>query len=421
MNTAGVAEDFPLPGNRYAFGVSWDAVPGRPAIDIDLQCVVVDNRGQIIDCVYYNNLKAVNAITHSGDEPTGAASGIDELVWVNIPKLPDKAAVLVFVVAAYSGGQLKDVANGKLHVLEENARNEVARFDMEQSAGAVDVVGAMFRSDSGWALRIIDEPAQQGQHFMDILPLLADVIRVFIPNAPRRQKVAFAMEKGAVMDLPRDLGSITVGLGWDTDCGECDLDVSAVLLDSNGAEVETVFFGRLESEEHGVKHTGDNLTGEGDHDDEQIIVNLSSVGPRVNQIVFVINIYTPRVTFQQVANPYCRVVDNTSAGELCRYSLAEAGSESGLIVSKIGREAGGRWGFHALGLPCRGRTYKDSLPQIMQICQQDTRKLMARGGTTDFSTIQAPVAKTMRPECPTLFATAGQGVQEWWANSHLLH
>merc|ERR1711907_548967 len=87
---------------------------------------------------------------------------------------------------------------------------------------------------------------------------------------------------------------------------------------------------------------------------------------------------TPRVTFQQVANPYCRVVDNTSAGELCRYSLAEAGSESGLIVSKIGREAGGRWGFHALGLPCRGRTYKDSLPQLRAACSVKTSSLLLR-------------------------------------------
>lgn len=297
-----------------------------------------------------------------------------------------------------------DVANGKLHVLEDNTRNEVARFDMEQSSGAVDVVSAMFRSSSGWSLWIIDEPAQDGQHFMDILPLLSDVIRVFLPDAPRRHKVAFAMQKGSIMDLPMDLSSITIGLGWDTDCGEVDLDVSAVLLDSKGDVLETVFFGRLESLEHGIKHTGDNLTGEGDNDDEQITVNLSAVGSCVSQIVFVINIYTARTTFQQVANPYCRVVDNSISSELCRYSLAEAGCGVGLIVSKIARKAGGRWGFHALGLPCCGRTYKDSLPEIKRSCQQDTRKLMDRGGTTDFSSAQGPHdVKAFR--APTLLAS----------------
>merc|ERR1712232_620411 len=100
------------------------------------------------------------------------------------------------------------------------------------------------------------------------------------------------MEKGTVFDLPSDLGRITVGLGWDVDDGEVDLDVSAVLLDAATQFLEAVFFGRLESEEHGIKHTGDNLTGEGDGDDEQIVLNLDSIGPRVQMVYFVVNIYT---------------------------------------------------------------------------------------------------------------------------------
>merc|ERR1712039_991930 len=122
---------------------------------------------------------------------------------------------------------------------------------------------------------------------------LSEVIRSFIPRAPQRQKVAFAMEKGAILDLPQAMESITIGLGWDTDDGEVDLDVSAVLLDSNGVEVEAVFFGNLESVSHGVVHTGDNLTGEGEGDDEQITAGLMTIGRQVVQIVFVINIYTP--------------------------------------------------------------------------------------------------------------------------------
>merc|ERR1712232_1365546 len=143
----------------------------------------------------------------------------------------------------------------------------------------------------------------------DILPLLADTVRSFIPHAPKRQKVAFAMEKGGVLDLPMSLGQMTVGLGWDVDEGEVDLDVSAVLLDKDGNDVEAIFFGRLESEEHGIRHTGDNLTGEGDGDDEQIVVNLESIGTLVQQVFFVVNIYSPGKTFQKVAEPYCRVVD----------------------------------------------------------------------------------------------------------------
>jgi tellurium resistance protein TerZ len=328
-------------------------------------------------------MKAVRAITHSGDETTGERSGIDEQVWCNMKKLPANVSVLIFVVAAYTGGQLKDVANGTLHILEESQRNEIARFEMERSTGSVDVVAAMFRGAGGvWALRVIDEPARQGQHFMDILPLLADVVRIFIPTAPKKQKVAFAMEKGGVLDMPQDLNAITVGLGWDVNDGEVDIDVSAVLMTPDGTEVETVFFGNLTSVKHGIEHTGDNLTGAGDGDDEQIIVGLDKIGPAVQQVIFVVNIYTPRKSFVQVANPYCRAVDNSSGSELCRYSLREAGNGNGLIVSKLAREAGNRWGFHALGLPCSGRTYKDSMAAIRQVCHQDTRRLMAHSMST---------------------------------------
>merc|ERR1712151_1075582 len=133
---------------------------------------------------------------------------------------------------------------------------------------------------------------------------------------------------------------------------------------------------------------GDNLTGEGDGDDEQIIVHLDRIGSKVQQVYLVVNIYTPQRTFQQVAEPFCRIVDDASGSELCRYSLRDAGHESGLIIAKIAREAGGRWGFHALGLPCRGRTYKDSLPQIRRVCEVKTHSLMLRSqSTSSFSNI----------------------------------
>jgi len=253
----------------------------------------------------------------------------------------------------------------------------------------------------------VSEMVQEGRHFMDVLPQLSGVIRSFLSHAPQKQKVAFAMEKGGVLDLPQSLGQITVGLGWDVDEGEVDLDVSAVLMDKNGMDLEAVFFGRLESELHGIQHTGDNLTGEGDGDDEQILVHLDRIGDSVEQIFFVVNIYTPQKTFNQVAEPFCRILDNSSGSELCRYSLRDAGSESGLIIAKIAREAGDRWGFHALGLPCRGRTYKDSLVQLRAACKVKTASLMLRsqssgsnlGGIVSHEALPSPFQAAADQKC----------------------
>jgi len=374
-------DDLDLDQKRYGIGVSWTTLNGR-AIDIDLQCVVVSNEGVIIDCAYYNNLKAVRAITHSGDSSVGKPNHIEEMVWANFNRMPEHVHLLIFVVAAFSGGLLQDVKDGRVHVMEETDSQEIALIEMERSSGSVDVVAVMHRSERGWKLRIIDLPATTGHTFMDALPLLCQVVRDFIPSAPAKQKVAFALEKGGALDLPTDLDTIVVGLGWDVDEGLVDLDVSAVLLDEKGRDLEAVFFGRLESKEHGITHTGDNLTGEGEGDDEQVIVNLQKVGAKVDQIVFVVNIYTPNMTFLQVANPFCRVINSETGAELCRYSLREAGQQNGLIISRVGREAGVRWSFQALGVTCRGRTFKDSLPEVRAICKCRTSTLCENLGPT---------------------------------------
>jgi tellurium resistance protein TerZ len=412
------AEDLNLAKSRYGFGVSWNQ-SGVRNVDVDLQCIVVDFSGAIIDCAYYNNLKAVRAITHSGDEAVGKMDNIEEMVWVNLQKLPPNVAMLIFVVAAYSGGSLQDIANGRLHIMEERESCEIALLNLERTSASVNIAAALFRNPldgSGprnswkWNMRVVSEIVQEGQHFMDVLPQLSGVIRQFLPHAPQKQKVAFAMQKGGVLDLPQSLGQITVGLGWDVDEGEVDLDVSAVLMDANGMDLEAVFFGRLESELHGIQHTGDNLTGEGDGDDEQILVNLDRIGDSVKQIFFVVNIYTTQKTFNQVAEPFCRIVDNSSGSELCRYALRDAGSESGLIIAKIAREAGDRWGFHALGLPCRGRTYKDSLVQLRNACKVKTSSLLLRsqssgsnlGGATSHETLPSPFDSASQQKCCVL-------------------
>jgi len=381
----GAQEALPLKPCRYAVAISWDNTVGAP-VDVDLQAIVVDSRGSIIDAVYYNNLKALRCMTHSGDEQTGEKAGYDEVIWVGLPRLPENVMMVIFVIATHTG-HLRDVKNGMIHILEERPNNEVARFAMENSVEEVDMVAAMIRSGEGWSMNVIEEPAQDGRHFIDILePCIGNYIRKVIPGAPRRMKVAFAMEKGAVFDLPRsnEMAGISACLGWDTmgDDG-VDLDVSAVLFDGQGSVVDAVFFGNLEGS--GLKHSGDNLTGDGDGDDEQIECNLAAIPEAVQQVFFVVNMYSRGMTFERVQNAYCRIVDS-SQNELARYTLSEGQAQSGLIIARLFREVDGRWGFQAIGSFARGNTYKDSIRDIMPFLSQGLRDLQFRTQSTmDFS------------------------------------
>ena len=392
--------------SKFGVGISWDK--GPKAVDVDLQAVIVDDKGVIIDAVYYNNMKALRCITHSGDEQTGERAGLDETIWITMPRIPQQVKSVIFVVAAHNRGHLRDVSNGVIHVLEDTMQNEVASYRMEESPHEVDAVLMMVKSDQGdWNLRVLDSPAQPGRHFMDILePTLGNLIRGILPGAPKRQKVAFAMEKGAVVDLPQasSLGIVTAGLGWDVARGsDIDLDVSVVFFGKDFQEVGAVFFGN--TEQFGVQHSGDNLTGEGSGDDEVIKVNLAKIPDTVAQMIFSVNIYTPNVTFDQVANAYCRVCSEDGS-ELARYVLREARGETGLLIARLFREPGDRWGFQAIGNFCRGRTYKDSLRDMAPLVRQSARDIqkISMASTVEWggSASSAPRGSHERPIIATV-------------------
>eukprot|EP00927_Polykrikos_kofoidii_P024291 TRINITY_DN2210_c0_g2_i1.p1 TRINITY_DN2210_c0_g2~~TRINITY_DN2210_c0_g2_i1.p1 ORF type:complete len:415 (+),score=76.34 TRINITY_DN2210_c0_g2_i1:71-1315(+) len=382
MATLSSGEEFPLePGTSYAVGASWDRATSAN-VDVDLQAVLVSDTGSVLDAVYFNNLKAMRCVTHSGDESSGEKTGMDEMIWVHFQRMPENVQLIIFVVAAHSG-HLNDVNNGRIHILERDQRNEVASFSMEKSQEEVDVVAMMERHEKDiWKLVVIEEEAHDGQHFVDILePTIGNIVRRVIPSAPKRMKVAFAMEKGAVFDMPASnrAGVISAGLGWDCTGPGIDLDVSAVLFDSAGNHMDTVFFGNLSS--NGIEHGGDNLTGAGAGDDENIKVDLPKLPANAAQLFFIVNIYTRGKSFAEVANPYCRVLDESS-NEMARYMLKDGGSQSGLVIARLFRTHNAdRWGFQAVGSFCTGQCWKDSLPELQQLYRKTPRELQMRGGS----------------------------------------
>lgn len=170
-----------------------------------------------------------------------------------------------------------------------------------------------------------------------------------------------SLSKGGNVSLTKEAPSMTnvlVGLGWDartTTGDDFDLDASAIMLDANGKVVSDkhfVFFNNLTSPEGSVQHTGDNLTGEGDGDDEAIKVNLPVVPAEVDKIVFPVTIYdgeARRQGFGQVRNAFIRIVDEASNNEVARYDLTEdASNETAMVFGELYRN-NAEWKFRAVG------------------------------------------------------------------------
>jgi tellurium resistance protein TerD len=170
-----------------------------------------------------------------------------------------------------------------------------------------------------------------------------------------------ALTKGGNVSLSKsapNLTAIMVGLGWDarsTTGADFDLDASALLLGPNGrvlSDSHFVFFNNLRSPDGSVEHTGDNLTGEGEGDDESILINLAMVPPQVERIVFPVSIYeadSRGQSFGQVNNAFIRVVNQADNQELARYDLSEdASSETAMIFGEVYRR-NDEWKFRAVG------------------------------------------------------------------------
>ena len=170
------------------------------------------------------------------------------------------------------------------------------------------------------------------------------------------------LSKGQKVDLTKGnpgLKNIMVGLGWDVnafDSGvDFDLDAAAFMLGADGkcpTDKEFVFYGNLKHASGSVNHMGDNLTGEGDGDDEQIQIDLSKVPANIEKIAFTVTIYdaeTRHQNFGQVSNAFIRLVDEATNAELIRYDLGEDFSiETAVVVGELYKH-NGEWKFNAIG------------------------------------------------------------------------
>ena len=175
------------------------------------------------------------------------------------------------------------------------------------------------------------------------------------------------LSKGQKISLTKDnpgLKNVIVGIGWDVNAfdtgGDFDLDASAFLLGENGkvtGQQDFVFYGNQTHQSGSVQHMGDNKTGEGDGDDEQIRIDLGKVPADITKIAFAVTIYdaeTRRQNFGQVSNSYIRIFNEENGEELLRYDLGEDFSiETAAIFGELYKN-NNEWKFNAIGSGFQG-------------------------------------------------------------------
>ena len=176
-----------------------------------------------------------------------------------------------------------------------------------------------------------------------------------------------SLKKGQKVSLTKEnpgLSKVVVGLGWDVNAfdtgGTFDLDTAAFLLGDSGKTTSSedfIFYGNLKHPSGSVEHLGDNLTGEGAGDDEQIKIDLTKVPDNISRIAFTVTIYEAeerRQNFGQVSNAFIRIFDEVSGQELLRYDLGEDFSiETAAVFGELYKH-NGEWKFNAIGSGFQG-------------------------------------------------------------------
>jgi tellurium resistance protein TerD len=179
--------------------------------------------------------------------------------------------------------------------------------------------------------------------------------------------MAIQLSKGQRIDLTKNdptLQKIVIGLGWDVkqfDGGQdYDLDASAFILNASGkcrSDLDFIFYNNLQSSDGSVIHTGDNRTGEGDGDDEQIKIDLSKIPQDVQKVAITVTIHDADVrhqNFGQIANAFVRLVNEDTGVEVLRYDLGEDFSiETAVVFCEIYKH-GNDWKFNAVGSGYQG-------------------------------------------------------------------
>jgi tellurium resistance protein TerD len=384
------------PGAKLLCQLMWEYYDGMDKVDLDCSAICFDETGTIMDAVYYNCLSILDGcIVHSGDSREGAKDGVDESITVDLDHLPVSAKVIVFVINAHSGGTLDSVESANAEFLDDaggGSSTPVGSITLGTGAAAEArskhtalIMGAVYRSgtDQNWYLRSLQQP-EFGFNFNDCLIPIRHIVDTMLDEGMKYERVlsgekTFDMKKGDIAVLPPGTRSVAIGLGWTTR-ENLDLDGSVVLVGSvfpnQPILIDTVMYSKTEyKNKHTgkvcVKHSGDNLTGEGDGDDETINVMLAYLPDEVKSLVFVVNVFTSGGTFNQCRDSYVALRadsdhDATDGKVLAKFTINGNIPTPGLVFARLERNPDGEgWAFETIGEGCFGKTA--TMPECMDV------------------------------------------------------
>lgn len=362
--------------------VDWDFKGDNQNADLDVSAVVFDDMGACLDAAYYNQLSVFGgALTHSGDAQ--GDQGVENVTVDLSHDALSMAKVIAIVVTAHNkDGTFKDVESGKIRYTAVKKDDPSSKYDLNShdlvvtSHEATAMIAAFIYRDNDdlnvwredcWNKHIAGENLHT---FNDCLPQITEILKDgenYLPEWACEEETnlecgkVFNMTKDSVAKISDELTNLQVGLGWDAN--GIDLD-SGVILMSGKSTSKKVYFGH--KSEPGVYHNGDNLTGEGEGDDEVIDINLKELDSAVDQLFVTMNVYTSGKSMQDVQNAFIRLINKGgNKEEIARYAIENHSTpgENAFFFARFVK-VGESWKYQAVGESYSGATSLSSAKMV---------------------------------------------------------
>ncbi|MFD4785512.1 TerD family protein [Streptomyces sp. NPDC058459] len=366
----------PLPAARVTVDV---AAPVR--LDVSGLLLTADGKVRSDDDFIFYNQPSGPGVTYR----SGGGSAPDSIT-VDTGAVPPDIEKIVVTASPDAAGQTFQGIEPTATIRDTDGGSVVASFTPPGlGAETALVVVEIYRRNGQWKARAVgqgyanglagiatdfgvtvEEPAQPAPPQPVAAPPVPQTPPAPAPGAGKinLDKGRVNLQKNQTASLVKGgaplLSRVQMGLGWEPAYRgkDIDLDASVIAYGPQRNAVDSCYFGKLSILGGAIKHSGDNLTGEGGGDDEVITVDLGRIPQEVTGLVFTVNSFSGQ-KFTEVAKAYCRLIDPTSGEELARFDLTSAEPQTGVLMAKLIRQYSGEWDMTALGDFVKARTVRN--------------------------------------------------------------
>ncbi|MET9050922.1 TerD family protein [Streptomyces bacillaris] len=306
--------------------------------------------------------------TFQGIEPTATVRNADDgtpLATFTPPRLSDETALVVIEIYLRNGAwKARAVGQGYANGLAGIATDFGVSVEEEPAAAPVPAAAAPPAPVAAPVDPRIAPPAPAAPPAPSAAPpAAAGKINLDKGRVSLQKNQTVSLVKGGAPLLSR----VRMGLGWEPAFRgkDIDLDASVIAYGPNRNHLDSCYFGKLTILNGAIKHSGDNLTGEGAGDDETIVVDLGRIPAEATGLVFTVNSFTGQ-KFNEVAKAYCRLIDDASGEELVRFDLTGAEPQTGVMMAKLIKQFSGEWEMTAMGEFVKSRTVRGMVKPAAQ-------------------------------------------------------